>query len=75
MLILYRIILYIFVMVENNVGLGKYFYFNFIVWDYIFLKIYIENVFISYIDINGDILFLIIIDLILEENESEVVYC
>lgn len=62
-------------MVENNVGLRKYFYFNFIVWDYIFLKIYIENVFISYIEKNGDILFLIIIDLILEENESEVVYC
>lgn len=62
-------------MVENNVGLGKYFYFYFIVWDYIFLKIYIENVFISYIEKNGDILLLIIIDLILEENESEVVYC
>lgn len=75
MLILYGIILYIFVMVENNVGFKKYFYFNVIVWDYILLNLYIKNVFVGYVDENGDILILIIVDWKLDENESEVVYC
>lgn len=71
----HRTTLHISVMAENNAGLGKYFYSNSIVWDHTPPKIHIENVSISYIDINGDTLSSITIDLTLEENESEVAYC
>lgn len=67
--------LHISAMAENNAGFKKYFYSNSIVWDHTPPNVHIENVSVSYIDINGDTWTSITIDWTLEENESEVAYC